>query len=249
MSDALDDIAELEALRRQAEDLSQRLAAGEREAAESSARDSREAVRVSLGRDGHIASVEVFPQWRRQLAAGQLGAAIVEAAEEAARRRSEAWAHGVAHSVSGEVREPAPDADPTVASTREPVDDSAVDYARNLLYVLRDSYARLDDLESETEQAALSQTTASDPDGRVRVTLDGERLSAVSVDHVWLRSASAVHLGAATTQALQQAYANRKEAVPLRRSWPYNELERITADPAQLLANLGLAPRQIRRSD
>ncbi|MET8359335.1 YbaB/EbfC family nucleoid-associated protein [Micromonospora sp. NPDC005171] len=249
MSDALDDLAELEELRRQAEELSGRLAAGDRAAAESSAWDSHEVVRIGLGPDGRIDAVEVLPHWRRHMTTEQLGAAIVEAADEAARRRSEAWAYGVSQAATDDVDARLPEQPSPVPTPTDPVDESSINYARSLLYVLRDSFARLDDLERETERAALSSSTTTDADGRVRVSLNGEHLSGVNFDESWLRSAHAPQLGAAVTEAVRQAYADRANATPLRNSWPYNELDRMTGDPAQLLANLGLAPRQAPRSN
>lgn len=249
MSDALDEIAELEELRRQAEELSRRFAAGDRAAVESSAWDSHEVVRVALGADGRIDAVELLPHWRKHKSADQLGASIVEAANEAARRRSEAWAYGVSQAPTGDAGAQLPEPPSPDPAPADPVDESSINYARSLFYVLKDSFARLDDLESETERAALSSSTTSDADGRVRVTLNGEHLSAVNFDESWLRSANAGQLGAAVTEAVRQAYADRANATPLRDSWPYNELDRMAGDPAQLLANLGLAPRQAPRSN
>ncbi|MGC5305963.1 YbaB/EbfC family nucleoid-associated protein [Micromonospora zamorensis] len=249
MSDALDEIAELEELRRQAEQLSRRFAAGDRAAVESSAWDSHEVVRIALGIDGRIDAVEVLPGWRRHMTTDQLGAAIVEAADEAAHRRSEAWAYGVSQAATDDADARLPEQPSPVPAPTDPVDESSINYARSLLYVLRDSFARLDDLESETERLALSSSTTSDADGRVRVTLNGEQLSAVNFDESWLRSADARQLGAAVIDAIQQAYADRADPALLQNSWPYNELARMTGDPAQLLANLGLALRQAPRSE
>ncbi|MEV0156725.1 YbaB/EbfC family nucleoid-associated protein [Micromonospora sp. NPDC050686] len=248
MSDPLDEIAELDHLHRQAQALTRRLAAGDREAAEVSARDTHEVVRVALAADGRIDSVEVFPEWERRIGADDLGPAIVEAADEAARRRAQAWVHGVTQQPTDDADGPGAGPGPSAADLTDPVDDSAVNYARGLFYVLRDSFARLDELESEARRAAMATSTAGDPDGRVRVTLAGERLSAVTVDEEWLGSADAEQVGAAVTQAVRQAYAERADATPLRGSWPYNELDRMAGDPAQLLANLGLAPRRTPRS-
>ncbi|RLP93460.1 hypothetical protein [Micromonospora sp. CV4] len=249
MGDPLDDIAELEELRHQAQDLARRFAAGEREAAEVSARDSHEVVRVVLAADGRISEATVFFHWHRRISSDQLGAAIVEAADEAARLRIEAWSHGISQATGNEPDAPGPATSPSGSGLTEPGDESAVNFARGLFHVLTDSFARLDDLAAEAERAALTTSTSADPEDRARVTLSGERLSAVVIDEAWLRSAHADQVGAAVTQALQQAYADRKQASPLRNSWPYDELERMTGDPAQLLANLGLAPRQARRSD
>ncbi|WP_146765935.1 hypothetical protein [Micromonospora noduli] len=249
MGHPLDDIAELEELRLQAEDLARRFAAGEREAAEVSARDSHEVVRVVLASDGRISEVDVFFHWHRRISSDQLGAAMVEAADEAARLRIEAWSNGVSQATGNEPDVPAPASSPTGSGLTEPGDESAVNFARGLFHVLTDSFARLDDLAAEAERAALAISTSADPEDRVRVTLSGERLSAVSIDNAWLRMAHADQVGAAVIQALQQAYADREQAIRLRNSWPYDELERMTGDPAQLLANLGLGPRQAPRSD
>ncbi|WP_410815056.1 hypothetical protein [Micromonospora sp. 067-2] len=249
VGDPLDDIAELEELRLQAEDLARRFAAGERETAEVSARDPDEIVHVVLAADGRIGEVTVLFHGRRRISGDQLGAAIVEAADEAARRRIEAWSHGVSQAAGNEPDAPAPAALPPGPGLTEPGGESAVNFARGLFHVLTDSFARLDDLTAEAERAALTTSTTSDPEDRARVTLSGDRLSAVVIDEAWLRSAHADEVGAAVTQALQQAYADREQASRLRNSWPYDELERMTGDPAQLLANLGLTPRQARRSE
>ncbi|MBY8874269.1 YbaB/EbfC family nucleoid-associated protein [Micromonospora sp. PLK6-60] len=244
MSDPLDEIAELEHLRREAQALSRRLAAGDREAVEASARDPHEVVRVALAAEGRIDAVEVFPDWDRRVGADDLGPAIVAAADEAARRRAQAWVHGVTQQPTDDAADPVPGASPSVAGLTDPVDDSAVNYARSLFYVLRDSFAGLDELEREARAAALATSSVGGPDDRVRVTLAGDRLSGVTFDDEWLGSADAEQVGAAVTQAVHEAYAQRADATPLRGSWPYRELDRMAGDPAQLLASLGLAPRR-----
>ncbi|MEH0981889.1 hypothetical protein [Micromonospora sp. CPCC 205556] len=249
MVDASDEFAELEELRRQADDLRSRLLAGNREAAESSARDSREGLRVALTSDGRVDLVEMLADWRRRLPPEELGSAIVEAADEATRRRTEAWAHGISSHASGDLDAPEATDFSWLPASGSPVDESAVNFARGLFYVLKDSSARLDDMATELEQAAKMGSTGSDSSSRVTAVLSGDRLCSVTLDQRWLASAEDDQVSGAVTAAIAAAYANRAAVrAQWQESWPFNELDRMTADPFQLFANLGLMTRDPRGS-
>ncbi|RKR87388.1 hypothetical protein BDK92_1663 [Micromonospora pisi] len=248
MSETLDEFAELEELRRMAEELNQRLAAGQRETAESSARDSREAVRVTLGPEGRVAAIELLPGWRRNLASGELGNAIVEAADEAALRAAETWAAVLDNRAAPDL--PSDHSTALVVDSAAPMDDSSTTFARGLFYVLKDSFARLDEVAVEAERHARESVTSGDAENRVRVTLTGGRLAAVQLDPQWLAATDDDRVGRTVTAAVQAAYQDsERRRTSFKGSWPFQELDRMTADPAQLLADLGLATRQPRGED
>ncbi|GIF51355.1 hypothetical protein DFJ67_5107 [Asanoa ferruginea] len=237
MEDALDGLAELQRLRREADDLNRRLAVGHQRAAGSSAWDPAQAVRVVLDQSGRIEAVEVAPEWARRVGADRLGTAVVAAADAATQRWSEAWAGGIDEA---DQTDTAPRDAP---APQQPAGRLSPDYARGLFYVLKDSFAQLDQLAAEAERNAREGRTTADEQGHVTVTVEGQRLSAVRLDEAWLTSTGAQQLGEQITAAVKTAFHDDRS---LRASWPFSELDRMTADPAALFANLGLAGRDPR---
>lgn len=241
MKDALDGLAELEGLRRDAEDLNRRLAVGHRRAAGSSAWDPDQAVRAVLDETGRIGSIEVVPDWARRLGADRLGTAVVAAADAATQRWSEAWVSGIDDADQT-------DSEPSGAASASPSAQPpggrlTPDYARGLFYVLKDSFAQLDQLAAEAERNAHEGKTTSDEQGHVTVTVQGKRLSAVRLDEAWAASTDAQQVSEQITAAVRTASQDDRS---VRASWPFSELDRMTADPAELFANLGLAGRDPR---
>ncbi|MEH0937691.1 hypothetical protein [Micromonospora psammae] len=140
--------------------------------------------------DGRVDLVEMLAGWRRRLPLEELGSAVVEAADEATRRRTEAWARGISSHAGGDQDAPETSDPSWLPASGLPVDESAINFARGLFYVLKDSSARLDNVATEL--------------------------------------------------------ANRAAVRAQWQSWPFDELDRMTADPFQLFANLGLMTRDPR---
>lgn len=258
-----DDLDALRKLGRDCEALSVRLAGGEQALTDSSAEDPTGAVRVVLGADGRIAAVALIPDWRSRLHPDGLGSAVLSAQEEAARNRCQAWAEAVRDAPSEDAgtsndaenvhdsRRTESEADaaagPTV--TPDPTDAGAVEFGRRLFYVLQDVSAGLEDLVFDATRRAQHAVTAQGPDGTVTVVLTGGVVTAVSTIERWLRSAPHDEIGRAITAAVQAGYAavDEETASSLRNRWPFDELDRLSADPMRLLSNLGLPmprPRQ-----
>lgn len=64
--------------------------------------DRSGAVRVVVGADGLPESIQVDDRWQTRISPHALGAAVTEAAQEAARRRGEAWSRIVERAGSGQ---------------------------------------------------------------------------------------------------------------------------------------------------
>jgi hypothetical protein len=240
------DLAELRALRRDAQALSRRLATSRQGAAETSAFDPAGCVCVALAGDDRVASVEVVDGWRRRIEVHALGPAVVAALEEAVRQRAMAWAQAVSE---GPVADPhGADDGPASSASGSGVDlawpdpAGAAEFARRLFYVVQDAAAGLDAVVADAARRAAQVTTARDRHARVVVTLTGAAVTAIDIDGRWARHAGHEEIGAAIMAGIRAGYAavdELVEASPLRR-WPYAELDRMTGDPTQLLAGLGL---------
>lgn len=227
---------DLAALGREALALSRRFAAADDAlAGESAGHDPADAVRVVTDGDGRIMSVTIDPTWRRRVTKTGLGAAVVQAVEEAGRRRVEAWADAL--------RTPFDAAEPPPAAPPAPAPPAPVDtaFARGLFHVLQDVSAQLDDLTGQLERQAGRALVGRDPQRHVTVTVVGAVVAGVDLDPDWLGSVRPPEIGSAVVAAAWDAYAQADRlAAAVTDRWPFAELNRMTADPSTLLAHLGL---------
>jgi DNA-binding protein YbaB len=244
-----DPIRDLTELGREAEALARRVQVGQRAAADASARDESEQVRVVLGKDGRIADVELTPLWRRSLRADALGSAVLAAYQEAGRRRVEAWADAIGQDRSANVGDAdgrvTPDTDPAaVVSTADagPTSANAVEYARGLWYIIQDVGDRMGDLESQLENLARGTTRGQNAGENVAVSATGDRITEVVIDERWLAGADHIEIGRALNEAVRSVYTavDRAAADSLAGQWPFADLQRVSGDPTQMLRSLGL---------
>jgi DNA-binding protein YbaB len=226
--------------------LARRLAAAQQAAQDASATDPVESVRVVLTGDGRIAAVEVASRWRDRVAADELGGAVIAAYEEAGRCQLETWADTIAHAPepsAGDDESAVVDDAPGVADPgADPTSPEAVEYARGLYYVLHDVSERLDELAAEAQDRATRTTVGQDRGRHVTVTLTGQTLTTVDADRRWLQDCPPQQISRAITDAVRAAYTAAEEASAssLAHRWPFDDLDRLTSDPAQLFARLGL---------
>jgi hypothetical protein len=235
---------ELEQLQRDAAALADRLATAEAAAADASGRDPAEQVRVVLTPAGRVRSVEVRAGWRAEVAPSDLGSAVLAAYRDACDRRVETWAAEISRGKDHPSTDRAGTAQPmtSVAANSGPFDASAHESIRQLLYVLQDATDRLDELARESAARSAAVVFGRDSGGHVTATLTGGELTGLDLDERWSAEAGSREIGTAVTDAIASGYAaaDRLAEDSLTARWPFPDLERLSGDPAKLLASLGL---------
>lgn len=232
---------EFERLGREAAVLAARLEAAQTAAQDALGRDPSGQVEVELTPEGRVASVRVANLWRSRLTADGLGDAVLAACRAAEDSRLESWAVGI-----GRSRHQA-DASRSAPSwtAPAPLTDSGLlagqDAIRGLWHLLQDASDRIEDLTQEAATRSRAVVTGTDQQHRVTATFTGGALTGLDVDQRWAAQARGTGLGAAITDAVAHGYAeiDRRAEESLLQRWPFPELQRLTGDPATLLATLG----------
>jgi hypothetical protein len=239
---------ELAQLQRDAADLAGKLKAAEAAAAEASGRDPSEQVRVVLDPASRIEQVEIEPGWRSHMEASDIGQAVVLAYREAGSRRLAAWAAEISRA---EGDPGAHDVDPTQPDaaagssrpgiTSGPFDAAAHDSMRRLWYLLQDATDQLDEVAREAVDRSAAVVTGRDSAGHVAATFVGGDLTDLSADEQWSAGAGGREIGSAVTEAIRHGYAavDKLAKGSVTSGWPFTDLDRLSGDPATLLASLG----------
>ncbi|MEK8109284.1 NAD-dependent epimerase/dehydratase family protein [Micromonospora sp. M12] len=172
----------------------------------------------------------------------QLGAVIGKAADEAVRRRSEAWAYGVSQAATDDVDARLPEQPSPVPAPADPVDESSINYLRSLLYVLRDSFARLDDL--NRDGAAVRDFVHV-----VDVATAVRRALAACKPGV----SQTINLGSGVGTSMATVVATAEQAtghaVTVRRQPPKAEPPELIADVSRAHSVLGWTPTRSKLSE
>jgi hypothetical protein len=235
---------ELKDLERDAAAIARRLQAAEAAAAEASARDPSEQVRVILTALGRIAFVEVSPRWRSRITPGNLPAAVLAAYQEAGNRRLETWAAEIGRTDTDSDRGTMPSSDagtdPVIGPG--PADESSHESIRRLWGLLQDATDRLDDVIREAVVRGQTMVTGRDPGRHIVASFTGGgELTDLAVDEGWVAEAGDREIGAALTAAITDGYAVvDQQARDSTSQWPFPDLDRLSGSPAALLATLGL---------
>lgn len=161
--------------------------------------DQTKTVRVAVGHEGLPESIQVAEHWQDRIRPGALGTAVAEAAQEAARRRSEAWSRTLGRAGSGqrglaaeEGRAPSPPAMPEPSDPR-PLNEIAGDVL-GLLGTM---------LSSRAVSARAQSSQGTGPDRTVAIMLTRSGQLSCTADAQWAARQS----GAQVTQALAAALA------------------------------------------
>ena len=240
---------ELDSLERDATVLAGKLTAAEAAVSEAAGRDPSEQVRVVLAALGRIASVDVEPRWRTRVDPGDLPAAVLMAYQEAGKRRLETWAAEISRpdlasrpTGSASLPDAGDEGGAATGLGSGPSDESSRESIRRLWYLLQDATDQLDNVVRDATARGQAVLTGRDPGRHVTASLTGAgELLDLALDEAWVVQAGDSELGTAMTAAITDGYAlvdqRAREATS---RWPFPDLDRLSGNPAALLATLGL---------
>jgi DNA-binding protein YbaB len=234
VEDFLRSIGELEQRARGAQQLTAQAQALAPQHVEGS--DGAEAVHVRLGPDGLPESVRVEPRWQQDLNPGQLGAAVLEAFEDARDERLDQWLAALgrerfdekfaalrAEAAEPPSREPQPaepppaEAPPAQPPLAQP--SPAGGRRRPISDVVADVIDAFDAVQARLREGVRPpRGTGRAAAGRVSATVSTTALVECSVDPGWAARQSAAQLSAALGQAVAAAKTDLAVAVAAAKS-------------------------------
>lgn len=153
-------------------------------------------VTVTLAGNGRVCAVDVDDGWRRLLSLQQLGAAVREAAQQAAAQRLTRWGAVYAEPPAGH-RPLTPSEDDDLAgrlqeaASRPMSGDDVRTAVLELLAIADDLERGLDEVSARLPQTLAARHTGNSADQRVAVTVTGSgAIAEVGYDTGWLRTAT-----------------------------------------------------------
>jgi DNA-binding protein YbaB len=219
--------------------------------------DATRMVKITLDAGGRVHAVSVDASWRTRLGAKTLGAAIIEAVQDAAVGRLRAWGEAVAgdstpatpdSGVVGRARParktrqfpPRPPKTPT--SLGDPTAPEPQNLVAELSSLVDGLSHALSDLERVVGERAAQQVVGRSADGMVAVTLRGGTPVSVELDGRWLARADATDVSRRVKQAFDAAYAahGRLTLTAFAGDGPLGRLLELGSDPESLMRRLGL---------
>jgi DNA-binding protein YbaB len=239
------DLAGLQELQRQAEELAGQLSAAAAAAgSEFVGADSTGVIEVTIDSGGAPVRVRLERDWSRIVGANGLGPAVVGAVQAAGTELLTAWAAGVAQAQAvppvtsdGSGRGRVEHAEPGDPSSRQSA------YAiRDVLDLVDAALDRMGQLQEAAEDAANRHVTSTNPTHTVRVTTVGGVVEGVEFDETWLRSAHQERIAGAIQEALAASgRAVAEENQRLHDSVPgLDRIRQLTSSPETLLREIGL---------
>jgi DNA-binding protein YbaB len=203
-------MADTERLRRTLADARQAAWAVDRSDITGVGRDSAGVVRVEVDPADAVLRVEIGASWWNEIGRDNLGAVVKEAFDSAVADRQQAWAERVEARGSADdaASAPAPDRDDELVGTGEaPEWDEQLDEVRQALETLRQAKAELRELRQAVRAQQGGQAVGHGPQGRVTVSVEQGRVTAVEFDRRWLNERpTGQDLGSAVVAACQAAY-------------------------------------------
>ena len=231
---------DLHRLRGEAERMTRVLGAAQDPDATYQGHDETEAVTAVVDIDGVVTDVSLEREWHATVDHRRLGAAVIEAVNAAGIARLSGWAEKVA-----EAEENEPDAAPAAlpAPPAMPVDinpsGATIDHLLYLLHrVGKESEA---DAQAAAAAAAMAQepVTGESAGGHITVVLAGKQVADIQVEYRWVGRANYREIEGELRTAFAAAYDNLAESTPARRpDSAIAELQALTADPQEFIANL-----------
>jgi hypothetical protein len=229
-------IAELDALRAQAEALSRHLSTLTDSRQRHSGRDQGGLARVIVDGRGRATEVAVSPGWRGKTDPAGLAAALLEATGEAQTRRLERWASG------GEHTDAPPDA--TLVDRAHPpaggaLDSSGTDLIRDLLPLLDEAERQLDEAQHQLEHHFTERALLASPGRELTIATRGGQVTEMEFDGRWIASATADEVAHHVCHLLQiahdRAWIGIGEVIPPE----LGVVMSLAADPQRMLRQLG----------
>lgn len=185
------------------------------------ATDRSTAVRVALDRQGLPESIQVREDWRDRISPRALGAAVVEAAQQAADRRADTWVSMFKKSGPGQ-----PTSSPYLDSTEPPAGGHS---SRPLTEIAGELLGLLDTMLSTRPGSSSRTVSGSEPGKMATVTLARNGQLSCSIDDRWAAQQS----GGSLTRALGAALASARDQLQdqdTRNASAINHAARLTAE-------------------
>lgn len=190
-------------------------------------------VTIIMDFDGRLVEARLHSHWRRRLASGDLGAAVVSAVQEAQRLL-----------LTDEVRKcpRAAKHSPDEPATNETAQADPADFASYLRTLLIDVQVVLPQVAAHTLHAANEETVIKGANGAVVASARGGTLTRLTCARAWLARTGHAEISRILTEVLVRAMPG--ETARMRAGMDavgrVAEFRALMADPARLLANLGL---------
>lgn len=257
-------------LRRDAEDIARRMADAQNPDLRFDGRDPAGAVTVTVDGAGQVHDVTVGRSWQRQIAAGDVAAAVKSAVDAALLARLEHLDRALDEQLHAPAPQPAasspapgsPAAGPAAPGSQEfggptqqlaeslsshASDEATLDALRQVLHMLADLDTGLDEL-AEQIDTQVNRPYTGHSGGRhvaVSVTAAGGVVG-IDIDIRWLAGADEDTIGREIRQAFQAGHqlAGQHSAQQLVADSAIGRMGRLAADPVELARRLGLAPKR-----
>jgi DNA-binding protein YbaB len=223
--------------------------------------DQSGAVKVAAGPDGRLKDLTLNRAWSRKLTAAELGPAVLEALQDAAVRRLQAWGETVAGAparaeatdmVVGKTRPAAPRRAqrrftpkpfPVVGPPGDPSTPEAQEAAAELFDLLDGLASALADLKSTIEQRTTMEVAGRSVGGRAVVRLRGGVPAEITLDERWLVMADTADITRHISDAFAAAYKQHGTVTlaDMTAGGPIGKAFELSNDPMALLRRLGLS--------
>jgi DNA-binding protein YbaB len=197
--------------------------------------DETESVTATVDMDGVVTDVSLEREWHTKVDHRRLGAAVIEAVNAAGIARLSGWAEKVAEA---EENEPAatPTAPPQPSSIDINPSGAMIDH---MLYLLH-RVGKEAESEAKAAAAMVPEPVAGESaGGHITVVLQGKQVADVEVEFRWVGTANHREIQSELRTAFAAAYDSLAESTPARRpDSAIAELQALTADPQEFIANL-----------
>ncbi|TCO57086.1 hypothetical protein [Actinocrispum wychmicini] len=201
--------------------------------------DTAETVRVVLDSAGIAGSVVIPADWDESMTPDELGRRVTEAFDDATMRYVSAEADRIQFDEQPVVTHRA-DAQDAGGSPSSPVARQTVAEIQELA---ANFYRELDVYAAATKRALNTPTDGTGPNKTVVVHMSAGRITGITIDADWARSARYTEVSSEILSALQQAQREgdraRSQQVPVPPS--IARLQELVSDPQAFVRQLGLA--------
>lgn len=190
-------------------------------------------VAIVMNFDGAVIRCRVHPRWRERLSHGDLGTAVITTVQEGHRMILEQLAAEPPGGTDG-AHPPAPRPSPSPADPAE-----FTSYLRTLLVDVQNS---LPEVTAKILNAATEVSTVEGAGGAVTATTRAGALVRLDIKPTWLRRTGHGEIGRVLTGVLARALPGsmKRMIAEMNSVGRVAEFRALMADPARLLADLGL---------
>jgi hypothetical protein len=225
-------LAQLDALRAQADALSTHLSASHDPGSRYTGGDPSDLARVIVDSHGRTTDVVVSRDWRRKSSPSGLAHALLTALGEAQARRLEGWAAGGAPATTTLF-------DRTPATSAPPSGASGPDLIRDLLPLLDEAERQLDEAHHRLERHFTEKALSTSPGGELTIATRAGQPTEIEFDERWIATAGSDEVAHRVCLLLQDAHDRAWGGIGDRLPRELGDLMSFAADPEQMLRRLG----------